>query len=272
MRDSSSVDAFRLHSQRVIAEEDRTIVMTELRGEGGRRVEHSMSWYAGDSAAQIVTTFRNESSRPVTLEMLSSFSLCGITPFAEDDAARRLRVHRFRSVWSAEGRLDTQSIEQLHLERSWSGAGAFSERFGQVGSMPVRGWFPFVAVEDARAAVCWGAQLAWAGSWQMEIFRKHDDVCISGGLADREFGHWLKTLEAGESLTTPPAVVACAAGGLDELCDRLTALGTAPPISSPPSSAICPSCSTNGARAGASPPTSALSRWRSAWPTPGLGI
>jgi len=225
MRDASSVDAFRLHSQRVISEEDQTIVVTELRGEGGRRVEHSLSWHAGDRAAQISTAFRNESSRPVTLEMLSSFSLCGITPFAEADAAGRLRVHRFRSAWSAEGRLDTQSIEQLHLERSWSGAGAFCERFGQVGSMPVRGWFPFVAVEDTAAAVCWGAQLAWAGSWQMEIFRKHDDVCISGGLADREFGHWLKTLEAGESLNSPPAVVGCVAGDLDALCDRLTFLG-----------------------------------------------
>lgn len=225
MRDASTVDAFRLHSQRVVTEEDQTIVVTELRGEGGRRVEHCLAWHAGDRAAQITTAFRNESSRPVTLEMLSSFSLCGITPFATDDAPGRLRVHRFRSVWSAEARLDTQTIEQLHLERSWSGAGAFSERFGQVGSMPVRGWFPFVAVEDTAARVCWGAQLAWAGSWQMEIFRKHDDVCISGGLADREFGHWLKTLEAGESLSTPPAVVACAAGDLDDLCDRLTSVG-----------------------------------------------
>jgi alpha-galactosidase len=225
MRDASSVDAFRLHSQRVVTEEDRTIVVTELRGEGGRRVEHSLSWHEGDQAAEIVTAFRNESSRPVTLEMLSSFSLCGITPFAQADAPGRLRVHRFRSAWSAEGRLDTQTIEQLALERSWSGASALSERFGQVGSMPVRGWFPFVAVEDTETGVCWGAQLAWAGSWQMEIFRRHDDVCISGGLADREFGHWIKTLEAGESLTTPPAVVACTAGSLDDLCDRLTSLG-----------------------------------------------
>ena len=62
--------------------------------------------------------------------------------------------------------------------------------------MPVRKWFPFVAVEDTEAGVVWGAQLAWSGSWQMEIFRQHDDLAISGGLADREFGHWMKTIAA----------------------------------------------------------------------------
>ena len=90
--------------------------------------------------------------------------------------------------------------------------------------MPVRGWFPFVAVEDAQAGVLWGAQLAWAGSWQMEVFRQDDPVCISGGLADREFGHWMKTLTPGESLATPPATLACVRGKLDDLCDRLTAV------------------------------------------------
>jgi alpha-galactosidase len=155
--------------------------------------------------------------------MITSFSFGGITPFDAADANGRLRVHRFRSGWSAEARLETCTIEQLHLERSWSGAGAFSERFGQVGSMPVRGWFPFLAVEDTAAGVTWGANVAWAGSWQMEIFRQHDDVCLSGGLADREFGHWMKTIAPGETLTTPAATIACVRGGLDELCDRLTA-------------------------------------------------
>jgi len=116
-----------------------------------------------------VTTFFNDSDQVVILEMLGSFSIGGITPFHEADAPGRLRVHRFRTVWSAEGRLQTQSIEQLHLERSWSGSGAFSERFGQLGTMPVRRWFPFVAAEDTVAGVVWAAQLAWAGSWQMKF-------------------------------------------------------------------------------------------------------
>jgi alpha-galactosidase len=206
MRNTPSLDAFRFHHQ----ESGKTT----LTRPDGCRIEHQLTPRGG--VFEVVTTFINDSPKPVTLEMLSSFSLGGIVP-------GRLRVHRFRSVWSAEGRLDTQSIEQLHLEKSWAGAGAFSERFGQIGTMPVRKWFPFVAVEDTEAGIVWGAQLAWAGSWQMEIYRQHDDVCLSGGLADREFGHWMKTLAPGESLVTPPAIIACVHGSLDDLCDRLTA-------------------------------------------------
>jgi alpha-galactosidase len=224
MRNSPSVDRFKFEHQRTERVNGKTTIITVLSSADGCRIEHRLCWREGDAAAEVVTVFFNDSAVTVTLEMLSSFSLGGITPFDAADAPNRLRVHRFRSVWSAEGRLETQSIEALHLERSWSGAGAFSERFGQVGTMPVRKWFPFVAVEDTQAGVCWGAQLAWAGSWQMEIYRRHDDVCLSGGLADREFGHWMKTLAPGESLVAPPAVISCVRGNLDDLCDRLTAM------------------------------------------------
>jgi alpha-galactosidase len=224
MRESTSIDRFRFAGQDFRETADGHLCLITLKSDDGLELEHQIAWRDGDAAFTVRTVFRNASPRPVTLEMLSSFSLGNITPFHEADAPGRLRAHRFRSVWSAEGRLETRSLEELHLERSWSGAGAFSERFGQVGSMPVRRWFPFVAVEDTVAGVVWGAQLAWAGSWQMEIFRQHDGVSLSGGLADREFGHWLKTLAPGESLKTPPATLSCVRGSLDDLCDRLTAL------------------------------------------------
>ena len=224
MRGSPSNDRFAFQDQSVSDDGSRTTILTTLASADGHRIEHRLSWHGGDSAVEINTRFVNGAKGPVKLEMLTSFSLGGITPFDPADAPNKLRGHRFRSVWSAEGRLETQGIEELHLERSWSGAGMFTERFGQVGSMPVRGWFPFVAVEDTATGVVWGAQLAWAGSWQMEIFRQHDDVCISGGLADREFGQWMKTLEPGESLDAPPATISCVRGGLDDLCHRLTAV------------------------------------------------
>ncbi|MEO7934606.1 MAG: alpha-galactosidase [Chthoniobacterales bacterium] len=233
MRNSPSVDAFRLVGQRTENDGTRTSVITTLQSARQHRMEHRLSWFDGDLAVEVSTTFFNDSDAPVSLEMLSSFCLGGITPFDEADGSGRLRVHRFRSVWSAEGRLETRSLEELHLERSWSGAGMFSERFGQIGTMPVRKWFPFVAIEDTAAGVVWGAQLAWAGSWQMEVFRQHDNVSISGGLADREFGHWLKTLAPGESIATPPATLSCVQGTLDDLCDRLTAVQNRPADSHP---------------------------------------
>jgi alpha-galactosidase len=217
MRDAPTIDRFKFVAQ----DREPAAVVTRLAAPDGLRLAHRLAWR--DSVAEVTTTFTNGSARPVTLEMLSSFALGGITPFDAADAAGRLRVHRFRSVWSAEGRPQTQTVEQLHLERSWSGAGLFSERFGQLGTMPVRGWFPFVAVEDTTAGVVWAAALAWAGSWQMEVSRRHDDLALSGGLADREFGHWTKTVTPGESITMPTAFVTCVAGTLDDACDRLTA-------------------------------------------------
>lgn len=224
MRNSGSVSAFRYGSQEVEYLEGARIIITRLCHESGCRLVHRLGWKEIDAAFTISTSFINDSDNPVMLEMLSSFSLCGITPFHEADAPGRLRIHRFRSVWSAEGRHENQSVEELHLERSWSGAGAFSERFGQLGTMPVRRLFPFVAAEDTAAGVFWGAQLAWAGSWQMEAFRQHDDLCLSGGLADREFGHWMKKIAPGETFSAPLAAVSCVQGDFATLCDRLTAM------------------------------------------------
>jgi len=224
LRNSETQRRFKFSHQEVSQEADLTVIKTILASADGCTAFHSLSWKKGDAALRFSSAFTNGSDQPVTLEMLSSFSLSGISPFDAQDSTHRLNVHRFRSVWSAEGRHECRSIEELHLERSWSGAGAFSERFGQLGTMPVRRFFPFVAVEDHVAGVIWAAQLAWAGSWQMEVYRQHDDVCLSGGLADREFGHWMKKLQPGETLASPPATVTCVHGSLDDACDRLTAM------------------------------------------------
>ena len=213
--------------QQVKTENGETHVLTTLRGTRGFRCVHDLWFGEGDSAVRTRAEFHNESADPLKLAMFGSFHLGRITPFSQDDGPGRLLAHRFRSAWSAEGRLETRSIEDLHLERSWTGHGVFSERFGQVGTMPVRGFFPFVAVEDKEAGVLWGAQLAWAGSWQMEIYRKDDFIAIAGGLADREFGHWLKNIPPGGSFHSPVAHLACVAGTLEDLTDRLTRLQVA---------------------------------------------
>jgi alpha-galactosidase len=202
---------------------DVRFVRTRFVHDCGLEAMHEVQWSVGAPYVTVQTTVINEGTRPVTLEAVTSFSLDGITPFDATDAAERLWIHRFRSGWSAEGRLESMPAELLGLDRSWSGHAAFSERFGQVGSIPARGFFPRVLVEDRPAGVYWGAQVCWAGSWQLELYRKHDHLCLSGGLADREFGHWMKTLVPGESLVTPMAVLTVVCGSLEDACDRLNA-------------------------------------------------
>lgn len=226
MRQGESVSCLKYEAQEYCIGNDSgdyEEIQTRLTDERGYLVTHYLKWYHVEKALKLYMTFENRSHDMVQLEMLSSFSLSGITPFVQEDAYDTLRVHRIRSVWSMEGRLESRSMEELQLEPSWGGHAIRSERFGQVGSMPVNHWFPFLAIEDMKHQIFWGVQLAHNASWQMEIYRKDEAVSISGGLADREFGHWMKEIEPYEKFTTPAAILSvCRGGGIDHISQRLT--------------------------------------------------
>lgn len=196
-------------------------IITTLRHPCGAELQHVLKWSAGDAFIRTHTVVENRGSHPITLEYLTSFSLGGITPFQTDEAAEKLSLHRFRSTWSAEGRHEAAVLEDLSLDRSWIGYNRRTLRFGQLGSLPVREFFPFLAVEDTESNVLWGAQLQALGSWHLEISRLKDKVVLSGGLPSRDFGEWWKTVAPGESFATPPATLACVQGDIDDLCAAL---------------------------------------------------
>ena len=214
---TTATDALRFVSQK----KDGDTVVTELADETGRTVLHTLKWEKGLEALRVSVRFENRTGKPVTLDLISSLNMGGITPFAEDDAPGTLLLHRARSAWSAEGRLLTESIEEAMLERSWTGHALRIAKFGQVGSMPVRGWFPFAAVEDTANNVTWAMQIACPSSWQMEIRRKDDRLNMMASLPDEDFGQWAKTVAPGESFETPEAYVTVGHGGVDRVCQRL---------------------------------------------------
>ncbi len=204
----------------------RQCVRTVLEDARGFGAVHTVSWEEGDLFVRMNCAYENRSGRRITLEMLESFSLTGISPYLQGDCSGDIMVHRLQSRWSQEGRLLSQTLEELQLEPSWGMDAVRCERFGQVGSMPVNHYFPFLAVEDTKTHVFWGAQVAHPASWQMEIYRVDENIAVSGGLADREFGHWMKHLEPGESFAGPEAIVSAAhTKSVDEFCQRLTAAG-----------------------------------------------
>lgn len=235
MRNSGTVDRLRLVDftveetppapRRAPDDDDRdeggVIIRATFAHARGWRLRHELAWRRGRAWATSRTVVENPTAETITLEMLASFSLAGITPFADDDAPGRLVRHRFRGVWSMEGRLDSQPVEDLQLERSWAGWGARCERFGSIGSMPTRNFFPVVAIEDVAARATWAARLETPGSWQLEVYRRDDGLALSGGLADREFGHWMKNIPPGGAFESPRAFLTCVAGGIDEACDAL---------------------------------------------------
>lgn len=163
-------------------------------------------------AYEVRTTATNGTNESVTMEMLTSFLFRGI---------KCDKVHRILSFWSAEGRLFTCDLKELNMEPSWNRMAYRVEKFGNVGSMPVRKYFPFVALEDSETHRFFAVQLYSPASWQIELVVREDDtVTLAGGIADRDFGQWTKTLAAGESFEAPKAVAA-EGRSLEEVCDKL---------------------------------------------------
>lgn len=215
MRNSPTVKAMRYAGQNAQKSADKTVVVTKLTDPRGLAYTHTLTLYADNPAAEVVTSVENTGSEAHTLEMLSSFTLGSLSPFSVGLAPETLKIHRLRSTWSAEGRLVTEAAEDLQLEPSWKCYSANSVRFGSVGSFPVRGFVPFCAVEDTAHGVTWAAATTQGSSWQMELYRQDRGLSLSGGLADREFGAWCKTLAPSETFTAPKAVVTAVQGGVN---------------------------------------------------------
>ena len=225
MHNCETANLFEYDRQDVEKTEQCTVVKTYFRDRRGYEVVNVITYYSGEDSFEMKNIFTNNSCETVALEMLSSFEMGNVTPFIEGIAPDSLLLHRLRSKWSHEGRLVTEKIEDLQLEPSWSNWSVGVERFGQRGSMPVMKYFPFAAVEDSVNHVLWGVQLAHEASWQMEVYRQDDGLHISGGLADREFGHWMKNIGTGESFETPKAIITVCEGDIDYLCHRLVTAG-----------------------------------------------
>ena len=220
MRNSQSTALLKLDSQYILSDQDQVAVVTEFHREDGQRAIHTLKTHTAKTLLSSVT-YINDSPRDITLRMLSSFSITGLTPFIDGEAPESMVLHRFRSYWSAEGRPESLAVEDIQLDPSWSKWATKCERYGQVGCMPTRHFFPFAAIEDTLSGVTWGAEIVWPGSWQMEPYRRGDALSLSGGLADFEFGHWSKILAPGASFTTPEAILTVTQGNREDVCDRL---------------------------------------------------
>ena len=190
-------------------ETERNADVTVYRGKHGHTVKCCHEVHGNVTFLRSV--FENTTNETARLELLSSFAISGI---------HADRIHRATSFWSAEGKLLSQNLTDLNMEPSWAHHGIRIEKFGQVGSMPVRKWFPFLVLEDSERAQFLGVQLYCGSSWQMEIMQKEDTVYIQGGIADRDFGQWFKDIAPGASFETPKAAVVVG-NSIYEVCDKL---------------------------------------------------
>lgn len=217
MRNSKSLDHLQKPELR-ISQDRAEIFQNDDRG----LVFHQVfQWRKDSPLLKISTSVKNTGNEEIMLEYVSSFSLGLLSLFQPDDGPDCYEVFRWLSNWSNEGRLERRAAEEHGLESSWSGGGVRSLRFGEQGSMPVRGFFPQIGFRDKKAEVCWGCVLDADSSWELELSRTQDFFNLSGGFADREFGQWSKVLKPGESYVSPDAFVTCVCGDVEDLQNRL---------------------------------------------------
>ncbi len=201
--------------------EDGDAIVTELSDGRGREAVHTLILDKSVRAVETYAELKNASQGDICVEMISSGTLGMLSPFLSGEQTDSLEIMTARSFWSSEGRMATASAEDEALEVSWQRSGVRVKKIGQTGSMPVRGFFPFMAVRDVKSDVTWAFEAAVASSWQIEARRRDTGLSVGGGLADYDFGHWCKTLAPGESFRTPSAYMTAAVGGVNEASSRI---------------------------------------------------
>lgn len=219
MLNSETTNSFRLKGQRVKEENGTRVIETTFTGNHKITVKNVIIFDADVKHVKTYNELKNCGTEDVTVEMLASFSLSGISPF--DGDASNLRLHRMFGNWSAEGRAECRRLESAGLEQSWANYGLRDERFGAVGSMPVQRYFPFACLEACDSNTLWGVLLEAPCSWQMEVTRYNKYVALSGGQADFEYGHVRRTVRAGKSIRTDAAYLTVCHGSVDDVYNRL---------------------------------------------------
>ena len=189
----------------------RTSIYTDYERRG-INITSVLEYTTGSDYIKTYSVFESKTEEKQKLEMASSFNICAFPCTGKGLRQKDLVLHRLKSKWSMEGKLESRRFLDMELEPAWLRIGASSERFGEVGSMPVRRYFPWMAVTDmgqegGSIGYSIGAQLYINSSWQMEVYNRDEKNSISGGIADREFGHWMKDIAPGERFVTPVAVL-----------------------------------------------------------------
>lgn len=221
MKNSSSVEHLKFIEQTVTDNGTNIYIVTKLEDRGlvfEHVVEHTKSF----PGFIIHTEVTSKATEVKTFEMLTSYNITGFSCIGDGCRMEDFILHRMTSKWSMEGKLVSERFTELNLEPAWIRIGASSMRFGQVGSMPVRRYFPWMIAEDEKYGYGIGIILANPSSWQMEVYDKDDKTSLSGGIADREFGHWTKNIVNGETIETPKAIVVVAKEDVDGISYLLT--------------------------------------------------
>ena len=221
MLDRTTAYALKFYDCKFSESDDERRIDTYFKTDDGLHVKHTVAQKKGYKAAEMYVEIENKGDDTV-IEYAPTFVINSITPLSENNNPEKLVLHRLHSNWSGEGRKESVPLSNYNFENSWSTLGARLERFGTLGSMPARGYIPFIGIEDIENGVTWAVQVEVPSSWQIEAMHRYQDLTIAGGQADYLYGHWRKNLKKGEVFRTHKAYFTVVNGNLDNACAALT--------------------------------------------------
>lgn len=154
MRNCQTTLELKYVEQFVVHIDGEKSIVTVLKNLKGHRLIHQVTAQANSDALVVQCSFKNESNELAQVEMLSSFSIGNLSPFEKDDSPKNLLLHRIRSTWAIEGKLESRHVEEFQLETSWAHWGVNNIRYGQVGTMPVREFFFHLLALKIKSITC----------------------------------------------------------------------------------------------------------------------
>lgn len=221
MLDRSTAFGLKPYDQQFTEDESERRIITYLSTDDGLYVKHIVVQKNGYKAAEMYIEIENKGKETI-LESAPSFVINSLSPFSDKNDPEKIIMHRLHSNWSGEGRKESVPVCNYNFEDSWSKLGVRLQRFGALGTMPARGYIPFISIEDIENGVTWAVQAECPCSWQIEAMHRYGDITIAGGQADYLYGHWRKTLRTGEKFRTHKAYFTAVTGDLTKACAAIT--------------------------------------------------
>ncbi|WP_310605406.1 hypothetical protein [Anaerosporobacter sp.] len=196
------------------------------------KVYHKVRYYKDTKTITMTSEIINKFINPITIERISSFSICNWPMFGTREECNDKKLYRMRNKKSTKGKMqeetfkDLEDIEKdmeknIEIESSWSRYGIQSICYGEGNVNSVKTYFPWGVIEDQKRGVCFGAMIAHSDFGKIDVYNKGNRCTVSGGLGNQEGAQWKKTLAKGESFVTPEAIITVAASDVKSASNRL---------------------------------------------------
>ena len=168
------------------------------------RAETTFETYDDCHAVRIVTKVTNITENPIVLEEVSALCITGI---GDKEDPENLLLTRFLQSHQTECQPQTKSMKELGI---YGGVRQTQHRAGgcNIGSWSSKEMLPLGILEDRSAGNFLMFQIESNNSWYYEISDYMGKYYLHLGGPNYPFGGWFKTLQSGESYTTPYVALA----------------------------------------------------------------